>query len=43
MKVIDIVQVKQNIKHGLLAIEIHNDFILLKNVRSGEAVVIGEL
>ena len=43
MKAIDIVKVKQNIKHGLLAVEIHNGFILLKNVKSGEAVVIGEL
>ena len=43
MKVIDIVKVKQNIKHGLLAVDIHNGFILLKDVKSGEAVVIGEL
>ena len=43
MKAIDIVQVKSNIKSGLLAVEIHNNFILLKDVKSGEAVVIGEL
>ena len=43
MKAIDIVQVKQNIKNGLLAVEVYNNFILLKNVKSGESVVIGEL
>lgn len=43
MKAIDIVKVKQNIKSGLLATEIHNGFILLKDVKSGEAVVIGEI
>lgn len=42
MKTVDIVKVKSNIKDGLLAVEIHNGFILLKDVRSGEAVVIGE-
>ena len=43
MKTIDIVQVKNNIKNGLLATEIHNGYILLKDVKSGEAVIIGEL
>ena len=43
MKAIDIVKVKQNIKQGLLAVEIHNGFILLKDTKSGEAVVIGEV
>ena len=43
MKPIDIVKVKQNIKHGLLAVEVHNGFILLKDIKSGETVVIGEL
>ena len=43
MKTVDIVKVKSNIKDGLLAVEIHNGFILLKDTKSGEAVVIGEL
>lgn len=43
MKPIDIVKVKQNIQQGLLAVEIHNGYILLKNTKSGEAVVIGEV
>ena len=42
MKTVDIVKVKSNIKDGLLAVEIHNGFILLKDTKSGEAVVIGE-
>lgn len=43
MKPVDIVKVKQNIKQGLLAVEIHNGFILLKDIKSGEAVVIGQV
>lgn len=43
MKKIDIVDVKANIKNGLLAVEVHNGFILLKDIKTGEAVVIGEL
>ena len=43
MKKIDIVDVKSNIKNGLLAVEINNGFILLKDTKSGEAVIIGEL
>lgn len=43
MKKIDIIDVKTNIKNGLLAVEVHNGFILLKDVKSGEAVVIGEI
>lgn len=43
MKTVDIVKVKSNIKNGLLAVEIHNGLILLKDTKSGEAVVIGEV
>ena len=43
MKKIDIIDVKNNIKNGLLSVEIHNGFILLKDTKSGEAVVIGEI
>lgn len=43
MKAIDIVKVKQDVQDGLLEVEVHNGYILLKNVKSGESVVIGEL
>ena len=43
MKAIDIVKVKQNIQDGLLAVEVHNGYILLKHIKSGEAVKIGEV
>ena len=43
MKPIDIVKVKQNVQEGLLEVEVHNGYILLKNVKSKEAVKIGEV
>ena len=43
MKPIDIVQVKRCIKEGLLTAFVHNGYILLKDNKSGEAVVIGEV
>lgn len=40
---VDIVQVKTAIRNDELMVTFHNGNILLKNLRSGEAVKIGEL
>lgn len=40
---VDIIDVREDIKHGRLQVIFHGNNILLKNTSSGEAVKIGEL